>query len=63
MSQMSSLDHEEIIRRIGLDLADAYDEEFEIEVEDHAPGVDGRRVPGGRRGIECVPPALFPRAL
>jgi polyphosphate kinase len=46
MSQMSSLDHEEITRRIGLDLVDAYDEEFEIEVEDHAPGVDGRRVPG-----------------
>ena len=43
MSQPSSLDHEEIIRRIGLDLADAYDEEFELEIEDHDPQADGRR--------------------
>ena len=45
MSQPSSLDHDEVIRRIGLDLADAYDEEFEMEVEDHEPGPDGRRSP------------------
>jgi len=46
MSQLSSLDHEEIIRRIGLDLADAYDEELEMEIEDQAPGMDGRRALG-----------------
>ncbi len=45
VSQPSSLDHEEIIRRIGLDLADAYDEEFELEIEDHEPRADGRRAP------------------
>ena len=45
MSQPSSLDHEEIIRRIGLDLADAYDEEFELEIEDREPRADGRRAP------------------
>ena len=44
MSQSFSLDHQEIIRRIGLDLADAYDEEFEMEIEDHEPAADGRRV-------------------
>jgi polyphosphate kinase 2 len=43
MSQPSSLQHEEIVRRIGLDLADAYDEEFEMEIEDHEPAADGRR--------------------
>jgi polyphosphate kinase len=45
MSQPSWLDHEEIIRRIGLDLADAYDEEFEMEIEDHEARADGRRAP------------------
>ena len=45
MSQPPSLDHEEIIRRIGLDLADAYDEEFELEVEDREPRAPGRRAP------------------
>ena len=39
------LDHEEIVRRIGLDLADAYDEEFEMEIEDHESAADGRRAP------------------
>jgi polyphosphate kinase 2 len=38
-----SLNHEEIIRRISLDLADAYDEELEMEIEDRhpLPGHDG----------------------
>ncbi|MFZ0500773.1 MAG: polyphosphate kinase 2 [Steroidobacteraceae bacterium] len=45
MSEPSSLDHEEIIRRIGLDLADSYDEEFEMEIEDREPATDGRRPP------------------
>jgi polyphosphate kinase 2 len=46
MSQLASIDHEEVIRRIGRDLADAYDEELEMEIEDHLPLPDGHRVPG-----------------
>ena len=47
MSDIPPLDHEEIIRRIGRDLADSYDEELEMEIEDHHPlpgvptGTDG----------------------
>jgi polyphosphate kinase len=47
MSELSSLDHQEIIRRIALDVADSYDEELELEIEDRhplgkgVPGVDG----------------------
>ena len=37
MSALPPLDHEEIIRRISRDLADSYDEELEMEVEDHHP--------------------------
>ena len=42
MAELSSLDHEEILRRISADLADGYDEELEMEIEDHhpLPGVD-----------------------
>jgi polyphosphate kinase len=42
MAELSSLDHEEIVRRISADLADGYDEELEMEIEDHhpLPGVD-----------------------
>src|ERR1700728_1504839 len=45
MNDMSSLDHQEIIRRISLDLADAYDEELEMEIEDHRRLPDGRTAP------------------
>jgi polyphosphate kinase len=47
MSELSSLDQQELIRRIALDIADSYDEELELEVEDRhplgqgVPGVDG----------------------
>jgi polyphosphate kinase 2 len=34
---MPSLDSEELIRRIGRDLADSYDEELEMEIEDRDP--------------------------
>ena len=34
MTDLPPLDHEEIIRRIGRDLADSYDEELELELED-----------------------------
>jgi polyphosphate kinase 2 len=37
MGEFSLLDQEEIIRRIGRDLADGYDEELEMEIEDHHP--------------------------
>jgi hypothetical protein len=37
MSELSSLDHEEVIRRISRDLVDGYDEELEMEIEDHHP--------------------------
>jgi hypothetical protein len=35
------LDHDEIIRRISLDLADGYDEELEMEIEDRHPLSEG----------------------
>jgi polyphosphate kinase len=37
MNKLSSLDHDEIIRRISRDLADGYDEELEMEIEDRHP--------------------------
>ncbi|MGA2190377.1 MAG: polyphosphate kinase 2 [Steroidobacteraceae bacterium] len=37
MTDMSALDREELIRRIGRDLADSYDEELEMEIEDRHP--------------------------
>jgi polyphosphate kinase 2 len=44
MSSQPSLDHEEILRRISLDLADGYDEELELEIEDRQLPSDA--VPG-----------------
>ena len=41
MTAMPSLDSEELIRRIGRDLADSYDEELELEIEDRHPHADG----------------------
>ena len=35
MSALPPLDQEELIRRINRDLADSYDEELEMEIEDH----------------------------
>jgi polyphosphate kinase 2 len=37
MTATPSVDHEELIRRIGRDLADSYDEELEMEIEDRHP--------------------------
>ena len=37
MSELPELDHNELILRIGRDLADSYDEELEMELEDHHP--------------------------
>ncbi len=44
MADLSSLDHEEIIRRISRDLADSYDEELEMEFEDRSVTATGERV-------------------
>ena len=33
----SPLDHDELVLRISRDLADSYDEELEMEIEDHHP--------------------------
>jgi polyphosphate kinase len=42
MNAMLTLDHEEIMRRVGRDLADSYDEEIEMEIEDrHLDGDQG----------------------
>jgi polyphosphate kinase len=47
MDTLSTLDHDEMIRRISLDIADGYDEELEMEIEDRhplpgvAPGAEG----------------------
>ena len=37
MSNLPPLNEEELVRRIGRDLADSYDEELEMEFEDHHP--------------------------
>jgi polyphosphate kinase 2 len=37
MNDLPPLDHEELLRRITRDLADSYDEELEMEIEDHHP--------------------------
>jgi len=37
MSDLSPPDREELLRRIGSDLQDSYDEELELEIEDHHP--------------------------
>jgi polyphosphate kinase 2 len=37
MSDSSSIDHEEFLRRLSRDLIDGYDEELELEVEDRDP--------------------------
>jgi polyphosphate kinase 2 len=42
MADQSSIDHEELMRRISRDLADGYDEELEMEIEDHHP-LPGKR--------------------
>jgi polyphosphate kinase len=44
------LDHDEIIRRISLDLADGYDEELEMEIEDRHPLSEG--TPGSQSDQE-----------
>jgi polyphosphate kinase 2 len=46
MAELSFLDHDEVIRRISRDLADNYDEELEMEIEDRHPLGDGQRRPG-----------------
>jgi polyphosphate kinase len=45
MAELSSIDHEEILRRISRDLVDGYDEELEMEIEDRHPQADGQPAP------------------
>jgi polyphosphate kinase len=52
MTELSSLDHEEIIRRISRDLADSYDEELEMEIEDRHPLAAGERAPTNESDYE-----------
>jgi polyphosphate kinase len=52
MSTPAQLDHEEIIRRISRDLADGYDEELEMEIEDRHPLPDVQ--PGAEDGSESA---------
>jgi polyphosphate kinase 2 len=47
MDDMSSLDNEDLIRRISRDIADSYDEELELETEDRHPLPD---LPAGAAG-------------
>jgi len=49
MTKLPPIDHEEIIRRIRRDLQDGYDEELEMEIEDHDS------VPGAASGAESDP--------
>jgi polyphosphate kinase 2 len=46
MSKPPALDHDEVIARLSRDLADSYDEELEMEIEDHHP------LPGIQRSID-----------
>jgi polyphosphate kinase 2 len=52
MSTPAQIDHEEIIRRISRDLADGYDEELEMEIEDRHPLPDVQ--PGTEDGSESA---------
>jgi polyphosphate kinase 2 len=42
MNDVSTLNTDELVRRIGMDLADSYDEELEMEIEDRHPMPDGK---------------------
>ncbi len=54
MKKVPPLDHDELMLRIGRDLADSYDEELEMEFEDHHP-LPGRCRWSEWRGGEGVP--------
>jgi polyphosphate kinase len=43
MNDLPPLDHEELIRRITRDVADSYDEEIEMEIEDRHPLPEGAK--------------------
>jgi polyphosphate kinase 2 (PPK2 family) len=52
MAEFSSLDHEEIMRRISRDLADGYDEELEMEREDDRAMSEGYGAAGAEVSSE-----------
>src|SRR5690242_14449607 len=51
MADLSSLDHEELLRRIRNDLEDSYDEELELEIEDR-PYLQNDSTPTGNEQTE-----------
>jgi polyphosphate kinase 2 len=61
MATPPQIDHDEIIRRISRDLADGYDEELEMEIEDRhpLPGVQ----PGAEDGSESAYRQVYFRQL
>jgi polyphosphate kinase 2 len=61
MATSPQIDHDEIIRRISRDLADGYDEELEMEIEDRhpLPGVQ----PGAEDGSESAYRQVYFRQL
>ena len=52
MNDLPPLDHEELIRRITRDIADSYDEEIEMEIEDRHPLPDGAGQSNGQSNDE-----------
>jgi polyphosphate kinase len=47
MAQLPSFDSQEVIRRLSSELLDAYDEELEMEIEDHHPLLDDESANAG----------------
>jgi hypothetical protein len=48
MSTRPPVEHDELVRRISRDLADGYDEELEMEIEDRHP------LPGVSSAVEAA---------
>jgi len=59
MAELSSLDGEELIRRVSRDIADGYDEEMELEIEDRhpLPGLPDGANAGSEKDYRWSPPA------
>src|SRR3984957_13080470 len=52
MNDRPPLDHEALIRRLTRDIADSYDEEIEMEIEDRHPLPDGAGQSNGQSNEE-----------
>ena len=62
MSKPEPFEHDELIRRISRDLADGYDEELEMEIEDRHPLPGVSSAAESRRG-KGLPAGLFPAVI